>query len=137
MMRVLLLIVATCSLVSAQSFLAELKAEQNPVKRAEKALLLANAAFDYAHQSYNNGDIHKGDAQLDEMTVALRECVQSLNTAHKAGMYKKAELNVSGLQRRMQGLLDNIGAEERGWAEFTSRKLEEIHDKLLEGVMRK
>jgi hypothetical protein len=30
-----------------------------------------------------------------------------------------------------------MSIQERGWAEFTSRKLDEIHDKLLNGVMRK
>jgi hypothetical protein len=133
---VLLIVLVSCT-ASAQSLLAELKAEPNPARRAEKALLLADSAFDVAHESYGKGDTHTGDAQLDDMTSALGECVQSLQHVHKPGLYKKAELNVSALQRKMAGLMDNIGIEERGWAEYTSRKLEEIHDKLLEGVMRK
>lgn len=132
------LFLATCmSLAHAQSLLAELKAEHDPTKRSELALSFADAAFDNARDFYAKGEIQKGDAQLEDMTNALNECVVSLAVAHKARFYKKAELKVAYLQRRMQGLLDDIEIQRRGWAEYTERKLDEIHDKLLDGVMRK
>ena len=71
------------------------------------------------------------------MTKALDACLGSLEVAHKARYYKKAEIRVALLQRRMSGLLDDIELPRRGWAEQTSRKLDEIHDKLLAGAMRK
>lgn len=120
-----------------QSFLAELEAEHDPAKRYDKALALADTAFDNARAFYNKGEIQKGDAELENMTDALKECVGSLQVAHKAKFYKKAELRVAYLQRRMQGLLQDLSVQERGWAEYTQRKLDEIHDKLLDGVMRK
>lgn len=135
--RVLILALLPAFCAFPQSFLKDLKAEPNPAKRADKALVFADTAFDSADQLYNKGDIHKGDEQLDYMTAALHECVESLQEAHKASLYKKAELRVAGLQRRLSGLMDNIGTEERGWAEYTARKVDEIHDALLEGVMRK
>jgi hypothetical protein len=46
-------------------------------------------------------------------------------------------MKVALLQRRLSGLMDDIGVTERGWAEQTSRRVEEIHSKLLDGVMRK
>jgi hypothetical protein len=121
----------------AQSFLDEIKAEHDPAKRLEKALTFADTAFDSARDFYTKGDVHKGDAQLEDMTNALNAGVQSLEESHKARFYKKAELRVAYLQRRMKGLLDDIQLQERGWAEYTDRKLDEIHDKLLDGVMRK
>jgi hypothetical protein len=132
-----LLVVVCLSSVQAQSFTNELKAEHDPAKRSELALSFADEAFDNARAFYDKGEIEKGDSQLEYMTNALNECVNSLETAHKAKFYKKAELKVAFLQRRMQGLLDDISLQRRGWAEFTQRKLDEIHDKLLEGVMRK
>jgi len=132
------LLFATCvPFAPAQSFLTELKAEQNPTRRSEMALTFADTAFDNARDFYEKGDIQKGDAQLEDMTNALNECVVSLAVARKAKYYKKAELKVANLQRRMQGLLDDIEIQKRGWAEYTNRKLDEIHDKLLDGVMRK
>jgi hypothetical protein len=116
---------------------AELKADPNPGRRVEKCLGLADQAFDSADEFYNKGDIHKGDAELDEMTSDLKVCLDALDTAHKPALWKKAELRVALLQRKLRGLLDNIGVEQRGWAEYTDRKLDEIHDKMLEGVMRR
>jgi hypothetical protein len=123
--------------IHGQSFIAELKAEHDPARRSEKALTFADTAFDGARDFYNQGEIQKGDARLEDMTNALNECVSSLAVAHKARFYKKAELKVAYLQRRMQGLLDDIEIQRRGWAEYTQRKLEEIHDRLLDGVMQK
>lgn len=132
----LVFLVCACT-VQSQSFLTELQAEQNPQRRSEKALVLADTAFDNARDFYQKGDIDKGDAQLENMTKALNTCVESLNEAHKGKFYKKAEMNVAALQRRMEGLLTDLSVQRRGWAEYTSRKLEEIHDKLLNGVMGK
>ena len=131
------LVVLSAQMVRAQSLIAEIRAEHDPGKRSELALNLADTAFDNARAFYSKGEIHKGDAQLEDMTNALNECVVSLGVAHKVKFYKKAEMNVALLQRRMQGLLDDIEIQKRGWAEYTARKLEEIHDKLLDGVMRK
>jgi hypothetical protein len=122
----------------AQSLVAELKTmEHDPARRSEKALLLADSAFDNARDFYNKGEVHKGDAQLENMTSALKFCVESLQQAKKAKYYKKAELKVALLQRRMESLLDDIDVQQRGWAEQTGRTLEQIHDKLLAGVMKK
>lgn len=135
--EVSLLIAMYIAAVQAQSLLSELRAERDPAKRSEMALNFADAAFDNARDFYTKGEFEKGDAQLEDMTAVLNECVASLALAHKARFYKKAELKVAYLQRRMQGLLDDIDLQRRGWAEQTQRKLEEIHDKLLDGVMKK
>jgi hypothetical protein len=71
------------------------------------------------------------------MTKVLNACVDSLAAANKSRSYKKAEMTVAHLQRRLSDLVNDLGIQERGWAEYTSRKLDEIHDKLLNGVMRK
>ena len=121
----------------AQSSLSELKAQHDPGKRSEMALNFADSAFDNARDFYSKGEIDKGDAQLEDMTNALNECVVSAETAHKARFFKKAEQNVALLQRRIKTLMDDLEFQKRGWAEYTNRKLEEIHDKLLAGVMAK
>jgi hypothetical protein len=125
------------SLSYTQSLISEIKAEHDPAKRSEKALTFADTSFDSARDYYNKGDIHKGDAELENMMAALEECLSSVDAAHKAKYYKKAEMNVALLQRRMQGLLEDISLQQRGWAEYTQRKLDQLHDKLLDGVMRK
>lgn len=137
LLEVGLLAITSVGTLQAQSFLDELKSEHDPGRRLEMALTYADSAFDSARDFYTKGEVHKGDAELEDMTNALNECVSSLEEAHKAKFYKKAELRVAYLQRRMKGLLDDIEMQQRGWAEYTNRKLDEIHDKLLDGVMRK
>jgi hypothetical protein len=138
LIQVISLSLGFASFLSAQqSFLAELETERDPARRSDKALTFADAAFDNARDFYSKGQIKKGDAELENMTNALKECVGSLQAAHKARFYKKAELKVAFLQRRMQGLVDDLSIPERGWAEYMQRKLDDIHDKLLDGVMRK
>jgi hypothetical protein len=131
------LILAFAGLVPAQAFLAELKLQHDPAKRSEMALSFADELFDNARNSYGKGEISKGDADLESMTKVLNACVDSLAAANKSRSYKKAELKVAHLQRRLSDLVNDMGIQERGWAEYTSRKLDEIHDKLLSGVMRK
>lgn len=132
------LLFASCvSMGYAESSLGELKAERDPGKRSEMALAVADTDFDQAREFYSKGEVEKGDAELEDMTNALNECVVSADTAHKAKFYKKAEQNVALLQRRISTLLDDLEIQQRGWAEYTQRKLDEIHDKLLAGVMRR
>jgi len=133
----LFLLLSSTTVVSAQVPMADLKVEHDPGRRSEKALVLAENAFDNARDLYEKGEIQKGDAQLEDMTNALNECVASLDLAHKAKSYKKAEMRVATLIRRMDSLVEDIEVQKRGWAEYTQKKLEGIHDKLLEGVMRK
>lgn len=97
----------------------------------------AEADFDAAREAYNKGNVEKGDQALEEMTKVLNALLGSLDVAHKARFYKKAELRVANLQKRMATLLDDIELPARGWAEQTSRMLEDVHDKLLAGAMRK
>ena len=122
---------------SAQSFLAELKIGARSRKRAELALSFADESFDSAKTNYHNGEIQQGDIALENMTKALNACVDSVAPANKAKFYKKAEMKVALLQRRLSGLMDDLSITERGWAEQTARRVEEIHRKLLDGVMRK
>ena len=131
------LIFSFASCAPAQSFIAELSTEHDPGRRSQRALVLADSAFDDARDYYNKGDFDKGDASLEAMTGALKVCVESLQAARKAKFYKKAEMNVALLQRRMSSLLEDIDLQERGWAEQTNRTLDQIHDKLLAGVMGK
>ncbi|MBV8809297.1 MAG: hypothetical protein JO033_11545 [Acidobacteriaceae bacterium] len=131
------LIFSFASCAPAQSFIAELSTEHDPGRRSQRALVLADSAFDDARDYYNKGDFDKGDASLEAMTGALNVCVESLQAARKAKFYKKAEMNVALLQRRMSSLLEDIDLQERGWAEQTNRTLDQIHDKLLAGVMGK
>ena len=126
-----------CGIAAARPAQVDLKEERDPAKRCDRFLESAEAAFDSARSAYTKDDIHKGDTELDGMMSALNSCVSTLDNLHKSRVYKRAEMRVSSLQRRLQSLLDEIPLPQRGWADQTVRKLEEVHDKLLEGAMKK
>jgi hypothetical protein len=63
------LILACGSVGRAQSFSAELESEHDPARRSEKALTRADTAFDNARDFDNKGEIQKGDAELENMTL--------------------------------------------------------------------
>jgi hypothetical protein len=132
-----LLMVAAAWLVPAQSFVTDVNLEHDPGKRSELALTYAKDFFESARDAYGKGDIHTGDRELEQMTKALNLCMDSLEAANKSKFYKKAELRVANLQRRLADLIENLNVGERGWAEQTGRKVEAIHEKLLSGAMRK
>ncbi len=115
----------------------QLHAKNNPRKRAELALNLASTAFDDASTFYKEGEIEKGDAELDNMTGDLKQCLSSLRAAHKGNNYQKAELKVASLQRRLHDLVGNISIGNRGWAEQTERTVDDIHEQILSGAMKK
>ena len=127
----------TRTVACAQSQLTELDAERDPGKRSQRALALAEQAFEQAKKSYATGEIKAGDGHLEDMTKLLDACVSALESARKANLYKQAEIRVATLSRRLRSLTDDLAVDDRGWAEYTLRQVDGIHDKLLSGVMKK
>jgi hypothetical protein len=131
------LLFAMLGSVSPAQSLLEISQERDPAKRSELALAFADEALDHARDFYRQGAMEKGDAALENMTTALDTCMQSLTTSNKARLYKKAELKIAYLQRRLAGVVSDLNVQERGWAEQMQRRVEEIRGKILDGVMRK
>src|SRR5947209_20269584 len=86
----------------------DVKEERDPARRSDKYLAAAETAFDSARTAYTKDNAHEGDADLDEMMSDLQNCVAALDSAHKSRLYKRAEMRVATLQRRLQSLLDEI-----------------------------
>jgi hypothetical protein len=111
--------------------------DADPFRRSQQELSQAESAFSEARDAYREGKIKDGDQHLDEMIKRLNTCVAALEAAHKSRYYKQAEIRVAGLMRRLKTILEDLSVDDRGWAEYTSHQIEEIHDKLLSGVMKK
>ena len=116
---------------------SDLSGEPDPLRRSQRELSLAESAFSEARDAYREGKIKDGDQHLDEMVKRLKSCTASLDAAHKSRYYKQAEIRVAGLMRRLKSVLEDLSVDDRGWAEYTAHQLDEIHDKLLSGVMKK
>lgn len=121
----------------AQTALDDVKAERNPGRRSEMAMMMADESLDHAREFYRSGDSKQGDAELALIDQLADECLSSVEKAHKSKYTKKAELRVVALSRRVNSLADDLGYDQRDKAREVHSHLEEIHDKLLAGVMGK
>jgi len=122
--------------------LAAVKSEPNPEKRSERALDNANLALDAARDAYNQGDIEKTQAGLDEISESVDLCYQSLSSTGKdprrdPKFFKRAELRTRELLRRLEGLRDAMSVADRAAVEKVRDDVSEIHDNLLKGIMSK
>jgi len=121
--------------------LTSVKAETNLERRSDLALDYANAELDQAREAYNEGDAAKLQAALDDTRASVELSFQSLEETGKNARnnkyYKRAELRTRELLRRLDGLRDMMGFEERSLVEKVRDRVAEVHDDLLKGIMSK
>jgi hypothetical protein len=133
----LFVVFVAAALLSAQPALDDIRAERNPGRRSEMAMNMADEALDRAREFYHSGDSKRGEEQLTLIEKLADECLSSVEDAHKSKYTKKAELRMAALARRVDSLADDLGYDQRSKAHEVHSHLEEIHDKLLAGVMGK
>jgi hypothetical protein len=116
---------------------AQVQAEHNAGKRSELAIALADEAIDRARDYYKKGDIARAEAELADVRGLADECLNAAREAHKSRSFKKAEMRVQAIARRVRSLADELGYDQRDTAIRLAEHLESIRDKLLAGVMGK
>jgi hypothetical protein len=121
--------------------LSSIKSEPNLERRSELSLEYAASELDTARDSYNAGDSSKMQSALDEMGASVDLCYQSLLATGKNprnnNHFKRAELKTRELVRRLDGLRDVVGFDERALVEKVREHVAEVHDELLKGIMSK
>lgn len=121
--------------------ISALKGEPDLEKRSELALANADRQVDAARDAYRGGDLKKMEAALEELRDSVNLSAESLDQAHKKARnnkyYKRAELKVRALLRRLSGFHDEVSAEDRKQIEAVRQRLQEVHDQLLAQIMSK
>jgi len=119
--------------------LGSVKSQPDLNKRSELALENADHAIDEARKASQAGDDKAMQAALSEIDDSVALCYQSLEETHttprKSRFYKRAELRVSALLRRLSTLRDEVGYETRPAVEGVIKKLSDVHDQLLSEIM--
>jgi hypothetical protein len=117
------------------------KSEPDLNKRSELSLENADRAIDDARKASQAGDEKAMQTALTEVDESVALCYQSLEETHatprKSRFYKRAELKVSALLRRLSSLRDEVGYEARPAVETVMKKLSDVHDQLLSEIMSK
>jgi hypothetical protein len=119
--------------------LAAVKAEPDLNRRSELALLNADSKIDEARQAYQAGDETAEEAAIQEVAESVTISYASLEQTHdaprKSKYYKRAELKVSALMRRLSGFRDEVSFDFRPRVEGALKTLSDIHDELLSDIM--
>lgn len=115
----------------------EVTSERNAGKRSEIAIDMADRSVDHVRAYYKAGQVNRAEEELDLISRLADECLRSTQEAHKSKYWKRSELKVAALTRRIQSLAQELDYTQREDANKLAVHLDAIHDKLLAGVMRK
>jgi hypothetical protein len=107
--------------------LASIQEEPNLEKRSQLAV-------DYANS--------KADASLKEVGASVELAYQALLDTHKnprrdPKYFKRTELALRQLLRRLEGMAESMSYEDRQAAEKVRDRVATIHDNLLQAIMKK
>ncbi len=121
--------------------LAAVKDETDLNRRSELALMNADEKIDAARQAYQAGNEAAEAAAIQEVADSVALSYASLEQTHgaprKSRYYKRAELKVSALMRRLSGFRDEVSFDFRPSVDAALKKLSDIHDELLSDIMSK
>lgn len=129
----------TLLILLAFADMASVKAEPDLNRRSELALMNADEKLDAARQAYQAGNESAQEAAIQEIADSVTLCYDSLGQAHgeprKSRYYKRAELKVSALMRRLSGFRDEVSFDFRPRVDVVLKKVSDIHDELLADIM--
>lgn len=133
-MKTTILLLALCGAAQGAG-LAAIKAEPNLEKRADQALAHANEMVDEARKDPTAAALGEIGESVDLCRDSLIGTGKSPRKSPKA--FKKAELATRQIIRRLENLRQDLAATERAGVEKLIGHLHDVHDELLDGIMRK
>lgn len=118
------------------------KAEPNLERRSDRALDNANRAISEARDAYAANDLEKSKAALQETVASVELSFEALEGTGKHPRsspkhFKKAELSVREMLRRLKGLETDFNVDERPLLVATEERLQAVHERLIDGLMSK
>ncbi len=122
--------------------LEAVRREPNLEKRSELALANADSALDRARNAYQNGEDPSFKSSLAEVSESIGLCKQSLDesgkNARKSPKYfKKAEIGIRRLSRRLDNLRVEVSVEDRHLVEPVVARAHEFQEEILLLIMGK
>jgi hypothetical protein len=119
-----------------------IKAEPNLEKRSDRALDYADQEIDVARKAYAAGNLNGTREALKGVRASVELSYDSLqetgkNPRRNPKHFKRAEVRIREMLRRLHGLEDEFSVEDRPPIQEIEQRLQEIHDELLTGIMTK
>jgi hypothetical protein len=138
----LLLIIAAATVCIAE-IPPSVMAERDLEKRSELALKVADESITAASKAYAAAsELTAFQARLSEVEELTRLSLKSLQetgkpASKKPKYFKRAELKLRSLIRRMNTLSDEVSAEDRPRVQAATKVMSEAHEQLLHDIMSK
>jgi|SRR5579872_3194367 len=133
--------IATIALFLMFGDITGIKGEPNLERRSDLAIDNADHAIDDARAAYQAGDMAKTEAALKEVRESVDLALDSLDNSGKKprsnSHYKKAEMRVNKMLRRLSGFRDEMSVDDRKPVDEVMARLQEVHDRLLAEIMSK
>jgi len=120
--------------------LAQVQAEPNLERRSHAALDLAEHSLKASRQAYNAGDLEQATALLEELKQSVDLAEKSLKETHKDPIkspkhFKYAEIKTADLLKRLEAYLQDTNIGDRAMVESAKEHVQDVHDRLLHGIM--
>ncbi|HEU0123091.1 MAG TPA: hypothetical protein VFQ91_21355 [Bryobacteraceae bacterium] len=140
-MKVLAAAILAAALMAGAD-LSAVKAEPNLEKRSEKALVYAGELLTAMRAELDRNDVEKIAEQLKEFGQAIDLSVDSLKATGKNARrspkhFKRAELRMRELQRRLETFRRDMSLEDRpildGVTEHVAKRIDELVEATLRG----
>ena len=127
-------------LLADQTPLDAVKSEPMLDRRALKAVDAAGAALTEARKRYEQGELEKFESALGGVVEGMELALTTLESMGKhpsknTRNYKAAEMKTRDLLRRVTTFRQDCGFEDRPKVERVEKRVAEIHEKLVDGVM--
>jgi len=139
--RTTLFLCLCCALMSAGD-LAKVMAEPNLERRSEKAWQNAGTALDEARKAFQSGDADGEKKAMEEVLTSVNLTKKSLDDSGKnprknSKYFRRAEIGLRSLIRRLDTFRDEHPFDERGPLEKLIQQAEKLRSELLLSVMEK
>lgn len=134
-------LLVTCLAVAGKEFPAVM-AEQNLERRSDLALREADQAVSDAKSAYveqKEQDFQTRLADVEELVELSYKSLQDTGKRARRSpkFYKRAELSVRALIRRLDSLSGEVSVDDREPVAATRKKLNDLHDQILNDIMTK
>jgi hypothetical protein len=125
---------------AAPADLEAVRAEPRLDRRYWKALEYGSAQIDAARKSYQEGPIEGFQPALDNVLKSVSLCDDTLratgkNPSKSPRHFKRAELKIREMIRRLQGLEELVSVDDRAAVNKIRTRIQSIHDELLLDIM--
>lgn len=140
-MRALTMVALALALAGiTRADLSQARAEANLEKRSKLALDNADAMLAGARQAYEKGENSRVEAAVAEMRESVDLAYKSLEETNKnprrsPRWFKYAEIQTRNMLRKLDTFEQSMSYADRGMLANVKSYVQQVHDKLLQGLM--